>query len=143
MDGNQFDRLTKAFAGKSSRRAAIRALLGLAGGAAASTVVTDQASARTTGSRPQVPPPPAPACATGQIDCNGTCCQAGETCCGGYCCAGRPTPSTSMVMCARRAPMNRRHTSGISPSANLPPWDKPVSRNLGEKHQLALIDTSI
>lgn len=89
MDGPRFDRLTRAFASTSSRRSAIKALIGFTG-AVAGAAVTQEADARTIGSRPTIPPPPPPACPAGQM-CNGTCCTSGQTCCNGACCTGSCT----------------------------------------------------
>jgi hypothetical protein len=49
----------------------------------------EHVDARTTGSRPRVPTPPAPpSCASGQTLCSGSCCPSGQSCCNGTCCNG-------------------------------------------------------
>jgi len=86
MDGQRFDRLTRALASGASRRSVLGALVGAALGGLA----TEAADARTIGTRPTIPPPPppppptttttkAPPCAAGKELCPGgtLCCPTG------------------------------------------------------------------
>ncbi|CAN5890624.1 hypothetical protein BH24CHL4_BH24CHL4_04460 [soil metagenome] len=92
MDGQRFDRLTRALASGGSRRDALKALLGLTGAAAAAIVAARTAGARTTDSRIRIPTPAPPvSCATGAPPCSGACCLEGQPCCNGACCEGSCT----------------------------------------------------
>jgi hypothetical protein len=84
MDDRQFDRLTRAFAGAVSRRAAVKALLGLGGATLfSSSAVSTSEAAR----RPAVTPTVVPKC-PGQQTWNGSACvcPAGHAICGPDCC---------------------------------------------------------
>ena len=118
MDGQRFDRLTKALASGTSRRSVLKGLFGLSGAAVVSPLISDDAGARTSGSRPRPPilqeptstttqtpvpttPPPDPCagftttcsmdgCCNGACTDGGRCCATGLTICGEDCCANEP-----------------------------------------------------
>src|SRR5687768_15825743 len=96
MDDRRIDLISKALAGEASRRALLRALLGL-GSATAAAVVIHDASSRTAGTRPAIPPPPPPQPTPvptvspptptpppcGGFACGLDCCEAEHQCCDG------------------------------------------------------------
>ena len=90
MDGQRFDRLTRAFASGASRRSLLRGLLGIGGAAAVAAVVADDTDAR----RSSGSPPPnritstttttLPPCAGAR--CGYDCCETEAQCCDNECC---------------------------------------------------------
>jgi hypothetical protein len=97
MDDSQFDRLTRALGSGHSRRAALKAALGLGGAAALAAGVTPNIDAAR---RPTPTPKPvtcpgaqhwdgtACVCPTGSDKCGPDCCPAGAQCCDNACCHG-------------------------------------------------------
>jgi hypothetical protein len=100
MDGDRFDKVTRALASGGSRRSLLKALLGLGAAAATGKAVLSDSDARTVGTRPSVPTPkppvptptrtptlaptPTPACSG--FPCGFDCCDAEVQCCDGECC---------------------------------------------------------
>ncbi len=97
MDGSQFDRLTRAFGSGTSRRAIVKAALGLSGAAVAGSQLTLGTSA----ARRPTPTPKPPSCPGQQYwdgskcvcpgntsQCGPDCCPAGAECCDNACCYG-------------------------------------------------------
>jgi len=83
MDDRRFDSIARTLASSSSRRAALKGLLGIGGILAAGLVGTDRADAARRGfSGPSILPPPPPICISDGDACPSDLSQ----CCSGYCC---------------------------------------------------------
>ena len=106
MDGSQFDRLTRALGSGLSRRAAVKAALGLGTASlAGSQLASDAGAAR----RPTPTPKPVVChtpkvlsggqcvCPEATTACGPDCCPAGSECCDNACCYG--TCSSEEICC--------------------------------------------
>ncbi len=109
MDGQRFDRLTRALATGTSRRTILKGLLGAGGAAVSGSVVADQADARVIGARPTVPPAQQPSgCQLPNQLCGGECCGPG-LCKSNHCCS-----SPTHTWCGDRCwPESQCTSSGI------------------------------
>lgn len=86
MDDQRFDSIARKLATSSSRRAALKGLLGIGGVAAVSLARYDQAAAARRGfSGPRILPPPPPICVADGEACPGDPVDPSQ-CCSGYCC---------------------------------------------------------
>jgi hypothetical protein len=92
MDRSRFDAFTRALARKTSRRTALKTLIGLGGLTSTRAVLPDAEAARRGYSGPPFPAPRPTEPPIGDCDsleCNGQCCGRLDTvCCGGLCCTG-------------------------------------------------------
>jgi hypothetical protein len=96
MDGESFDRVTRAFATGQSRRSVVKRLLGMGGAAIAVGAANDAEAARRGFTPPVAPPtPPTPICPLPNLPTPCGCIDPATTqCCGtGACANGQCTPS--------------------------------------------------
>ncbi len=94
MDGKRFDDLTRRVGKGHSRRSILKSLLGVGSVAAGAVTVPAATDARTSRSRPTVPPPANPSCPLPMQMCGDQCCGEG-LCKEGVCC-----PNPTDILCS-------------------------------------------